>query len=387
MQRLHPEDTAATVPVGHGARRPAGARRRQRRSGRRLAAERLSRRGRQVVRRARLREGLQSLPEGPRSARHRHAGPRDGQAPGPRSRPDLPARAPSKTEHVAETLTARRDPDPRILRAFPRWDGICTSAADMTDEQVSDGFSADGGSPRLRRRQRHPDREDRDGLREGDLPEGLQAAARRTQLMGNSVGGHDRGGVRDEDRQQLPQPAAARCRTRRTTGRAKYDQAQVDACLTALRAATCRTLTDDPQPRRHSRLQLDVRDAAGGGGRQVRAGLRVHRQRVPEGRRRVGRRVRGRRGRRRVVHHRSLRAEPDPATAARRQRSTTRRASASPSRTNGGACIDGFDCKSRNCVAPTAPARRPARPRPPRSASTAAAAPRRRSPGVAARCC
>ena len=64
-------------------------------------------------------------------------------------------------------------------------------------------------------------------------------------------------------------------------GRAKYDQAKVDACLAALRAADCSTLKTIYSVRA-SPGATDVRDAPGRGRRHLQERLRVRGRHLPE---------------------------------------------------------------------------------------------------------
>ena len=110
------------------------------------------------------------------------------------------------------------------------------------DEQGSDGFSAGGGAGGVRRRQRHSDREDRDGLLEGHLLGSLQVL-HAGHADGEQRRGHERGGVRDEDRRRLPERTCRRCRTPRTRGGRSSIRCRSTPASLRSAAPTCDTLT------------------------------------------------------------------------------------------------------------------------------------------------
>ena len=141
-------------------------------------------------------------------------------------------------------------------------------------------------------------------------------------------------------------------------GRSKYDQMQVDACLAALRAASCDDADLDPQPvrafrsaTRRSRRRWSPSAARAG---RTSSASTASCQKAPMA---LGRRLRApaRRSARRApptTARQNLFCDPRDGNIDDGQRLRRR------SRTIGGPCVDGFDCKSRVCVAD---GRRPAR--------------------------
>ena len=153
--------------------------------------------------------------------------------------------------------------------------------------------------------------------------------------------------MRDQDDARFSQPAEHDAGIGER-GAGQYDEVQVDACLAALRAATCTELTAIRSlaglPACNSTFATPLVAIGGKCGQDYECIDSVCQKAAGawEG---VWRSA----CRRRVVRHRSLRAEP-VLRSARGNDDTDSVCVAEQD--NGGPCVDTFDCKSRYCVAP-----------------------------------
>ena len=235
---------------------------------------------------------------------------------------------------------------------------------------------------RLRRGQRHSDREDGDRLRPGDLPQGVQLLHDRAVEHNKSAGTTEAECetlTAEDFRKSLQNMQASE-----NAGRAKFDQAKVDACLAAIRAATCSELTMI-----RSLSGLPACDATfatplvalGGTCGQDYECINSVCQKAPmawEGVCAVGAAASGSC----VTDHCAQNLSCDRGTAT----SSTDNVCVVADQENGAACNSNFECKSRVCAAATGATAKTCIAPTARSVSTAAAARRPAARPVSRRC-